>query len=257
MIYDTFCFFNELDILKIRLNILSPFVDYFVIGESKETFSGKSKKLFYQNSERFEKWKDKIIHLEIPLKETNDPFERAAFQKNYLKSVLEHRCNDEDIVFFGDVDEIWQYKRMFKEDFAGLPNDKVFNLQQLNYSYYLNNRSSEEWIGTVVGKWKIIKTNSVNYWRANHNYILSNGGWHFTNCIGYDNILKKLDSYDHQEANIPWVKDGLKARIEANTDYLGRTQDWTGKPFKMWLEEKELPEYILDNKDKYKHLWKS
>ena len=32
MVYDCFQFFNELDILKIRLNVLAPVVDRFVIS---------------------------------------------------------------------------------------------------------------------------------------------------------------------------------------------------------------------------------
>ena len=37
MIYDIFPFFNELDLLEIRLNILDKHVDYFVIGECNKT----------------------------------------------------------------------------------------------------------------------------------------------------------------------------------------------------------------------------
>ena len=47
MVYDCFQFFNELDILKIRLNVLSPVVDKFVISEATETFSGLPKPLYY------------------------------------------------------------------------------------------------------------------------------------------------------------------------------------------------------------------
>ena len=32
-IIDVFPFFNELDILEIRLNILDPYVDYFILSE--------------------------------------------------------------------------------------------------------------------------------------------------------------------------------------------------------------------------------
>lgn len=65
-IYDVFTFFNELDLLEIRLNILDPYVDYFVIVEATETFSGYPKPLYYEeNKERFKKWKDKIIHYVI------------------------------------------------------------------------------------------------------------------------------------------------------------------------------------------------
>ena len=57
-IFDTFLFFNELDILEIRLNILYPHIDYFVINESVETFSGDSKPLYY-----FENRKKNCIRL--------------------------------------------------------------------------------------------------------------------------------------------------------------------------------------------------
>lgn len=41
MIYDIFSFNNELDMLGLRLEILSPYVDYFVLVEADRTFSGK------------------------------------------------------------------------------------------------------------------------------------------------------------------------------------------------------------------------
>ena len=53
-IFDTFTFYNELDLLELRLNILGDVVDYFVINEANITFTGKPKPLFYQdNKERF------------------------------------------------------------------------------------------------------------------------------------------------------------------------------------------------------------
>jgi beta-1,4-mannosyl-glycoprotein beta-1,4-N-acetylglucosaminyltransferase len=56
-------FFNELDLLELRLNILDPYVDYFVISEATITFSGKAKPLYYlENKIRFKKFEDKIIH---------------------------------------------------------------------------------------------------------------------------------------------------------------------------------------------------
>ncbi len=247
MIYDTFCFFNELDLLEIRLNILDEYVDKFVICEAEETFSSKPKPLYYeQNKGRFEKWSHKIIHLVPPKIDTADSFERAGFQKDFIRTAL--TLEDEDILYFGDLDEIWKPQ--------DITDERVYNLQQLNYSYYLNNRSSEKWVGTITGRWKTIKTNTLNYWRANHINELSEGGWHFTNMGGYEQILHKLDSYDHQEANIPWVRDNLKLRLENGQDYLGRANDWLGKPFQMWVDEDELPSYLKVNKVKYKHLFK-
>jgi beta-1,4-mannosyl-glycoprotein beta-1,4-N-acetylglucosaminyltransferase len=248
MIYDCFTFWNELDLLEIRLNILDPYVDYFVICEGTETFSGKDKPLNFIDP-RFHKWINKIIYINPPNIKTDDPFARAGYQKDYIRTRLMDYAKDDDIIYFGDLDEIWKPQE--------ITDYKIYNLQQLNYSYYLNNRSSEEWVGTVVGKWKTFKTNSVNYWRANHTNELSNGGYHFTNIGGLDQILKKIESYDHcNEVNCAWVRDGMKARIENGEDYLGRTNDWKGKPFKMWVDDKDLPEYLLDNKTKWKHLFK-
>ena len=42
-IYDCFKFYNELDLLEIRLNELDPHVDFFVIVEATKTHSGKKK----------------------------------------------------------------------------------------------------------------------------------------------------------------------------------------------------------------------
>lgn len=36
-IFDCFTFFNELELLELRLKILSPYVDYFVLVESNIT----------------------------------------------------------------------------------------------------------------------------------------------------------------------------------------------------------------------------
>ena len=63
MVYDIFLFFNELDLLEIRLQMLNDKVDKFVIIECIETFSGNPKPLFYQeNKDRFKEWEHKIIH---------------------------------------------------------------------------------------------------------------------------------------------------------------------------------------------------
>ena len=42
-IYDCFTFFNELDLLEIRLNELNEVVDYFVLVEATTTHSRKPK----------------------------------------------------------------------------------------------------------------------------------------------------------------------------------------------------------------------
>jgi len=66
MIYDCFSFFNELDLLEIRLHELDPVVDKFVLVEASKTFQGKDKPLFYdENKERYKEFSEKIIHVVV------------------------------------------------------------------------------------------------------------------------------------------------------------------------------------------------
>jgi beta-1,4-mannosyl-glycoprotein beta-1,4-N-acetylglucosaminyltransferase len=66
MIYDCFTFFNELDILEIRLNILKNVVDKFVLVEATRTHQGKEKPLYFsENKARYKEFEDKIIHIVI------------------------------------------------------------------------------------------------------------------------------------------------------------------------------------------------
>lgn len=242
MVYDCFTFFNELDLLEIRLNILDPYVDKFVICESNYTFSCKPKPLYYaENKERFKKWEHKIIHHVVGGICLDNPFEQAGYQKDAIRDTLKD-CNPEDIIYFGDVDEIWT------------PQTEEGKLEQLNYCYYLNNRSSEKWQGTNVCKYKNLP--NLNVLRADHTNILQNGGWHFTNMGGYEQILKKLDAYDHQEMNTEENRANIKARMENGEDYVGRRRDWLGQPFEMWIDEVDLPKYLLDNRDTWRHLFK-
>lgn len=247
MIFDCFTFNGEYDMLEIRFNLLNEFVDKFVICESEQTFSGQWKPLYWaERNERFEEWEKKVIYRIVNPKDFSNAFERAAHQKDSIRKALDDfGVNPEDTIYYGDVDEIWK------------PQTQEGKLRQLNYSYYLNNRSSEDWQGTNVFKYKNIR--NLNDMRADHSVILEDGGYHFTNMFNFDGLINKLESYDHQEANIPWVRDGLKARMEANVDYLGRTHDWHGNPFVLWKDESQLPKYILDNKDLWisKGLWKS
>ena len=50
MLYDCFTFFNELDILEIRLNEMAPVVDRFVLVEARKTFQGADKPLYFEEN---------------------------------------------------------------------------------------------------------------------------------------------------------------------------------------------------------------
>ena len=61
-IYDCFMYFDEDVILDLRLNILNPFIDYFVIVESTFNHKGEKRKLKF-DIKKYKKFEKKIIYL--------------------------------------------------------------------------------------------------------------------------------------------------------------------------------------------------
>ena len=53
MIVDCFMFYNELDILQIRLKELYDVVDYFIIIEATKTHSNRDKPLYFTENKYY------------------------------------------------------------------------------------------------------------------------------------------------------------------------------------------------------------
>lgn len=261
MIVDIFSFNGELDILEIRLNILYDYVDEFIICESDETFTGIKKPLyFWENRGRYKKFLPKIKHFvmasedhHMRLGADRSPgvpkdlhwWKREYTQKESMRYALTH-LKDDDLVFIGDADEIWNPQYM--------PTERC-KLEQTVYSYYLNNRSTEWWEGTSVMPYWMVREFPLDDLRAHDHHprpiekapTFSNHGWHFTNMGGAEFIKRKLASYSHQEFNYPLITDFLQHKINHNIDFIGRN-------FTFIKDETGLPQYVLDNREKYAHL---
>ena len=63
-IFDCCMFYDEELLLDIRMNILSSFVDYFVIVESKYFHNGLERELKF-NKDKYSKFKEKIIYFYV------------------------------------------------------------------------------------------------------------------------------------------------------------------------------------------------
>ncbi len=138
MIYDCIPFFNELDILKLRLHILAPYVDKFVIEEASVTFSGEPKPMiFAENREMFAEFADKILYVAVE----NSPMdvsthERDKFQKNQLIRALGD-CKPDDVIIFSDVDEIPNPNALTRV-LKNFDASKVYHFAQRMYYCFLN-----------------------------------------------------------------------------------------------------------------------
>lgn len=255
MIYDVFTYNGEKDLLDLRYNILKDYVDEFILVEFDKTFSGKDKPFYareiegkYPNLKIVETYTDKAMSLygdlaaSSPNTQGADHWKREFCQKESIKLAVD--AKDFDIVFIGDVDEIWNTSLALR-----IPI-KTVKLGLRVYSYYLNNRSSEEFYGPIMAKWGTIKDKCLNHVRTNPGYFeyVPNAGWHFTSMAG--ELKRKLtDSYTQESYANDWVMSNLDENVAQNKDFLGRDFEYT-------LDESEWPQYLKDNRERYKHLCK-
>ena len=139
-IIDSFLFFQELDLLEIRLEYLNPHIDFFVILEASQTFSGKRKEFMFEaNSSRYAKFMHKIIYhkvedfhknyesLKLHLIESQTPIHTKIletiehsninpktdfhwileiYHRECIQFALNKTANKNDIVLLSDLDEI-------------------------------------------------------------------------------------------------------------------------------------------------------
>ncbi|CAL8127741.1 unnamed protein product [Orchesella dallaii] len=128
----------EADTLEIHLNELDDIVDYFFILESTRAHShGIKKPLFWEvlkHQERFQRFSDKVVH--IILDDVDTLSDRDGFGLEYLQEKQRWekflRWNnatsyfkDDDILGFGDVDEIPSRNVVFYMKNCEIPSDPV------------------------------------------------------------------------------------------------------------------------------------
>lgn len=108
-IFDCFTFYNEIELLKIRLEILNPYVDKFVIVELNKTHRGIDKDLnFKKHINEFLKYMDKIIYIvpdKVPDYKGEGDWTIENFQRNSIMLGLKE-CQPDDIIMISDLDEI-------------------------------------------------------------------------------------------------------------------------------------------------------
>lgn len=257
MVIDAFLYNGEEDLLEIRLNVLDKHADKFVLVEARETFSGLPKPAYFEeNKDRFSAWKHKIVHHVVEGYSDEEWAEAKASpntggldhwcreyvqRENIKKGLIKAGATDEDVVFFGDVDEIWN------PDALELSIHEPLKLKLDVYSYWLNNRSSEQFWGTVVAQYKYLRDESLNHLKTTAIKTPHALGSHFTSMGGIEAIKKKIESYGHQEFNTEEIKGNLEARIASGQDFIGRDFTFT-------IDEENWPEFLQRNRERYAHL---
>lgn len=242
---DAFLFNNELDMLELRLNILDPVMDRFVIVESTLTFSGKKKPLhFADNKERFAPWKDKITHhivKDMP-NPTSNRWPLEYHQRNAIMIAL-GKCRTNDLIFMSDVDEVPDPDAVRKNKYGGY--------RQVYSMYYANTvHLSENWVGTVAQYYFQYQQLGMQQTRNNrYQYqIINPGGWHFAYMMAAEQIHDKIRAFSHSEWDRPDVHALVEQRMSKLDDLFGAHS----KPLTVFdVNNGYFPQYLKDNQERY------
>lgn len=238
MIVDSCIFFNELDMLELRLKMLWNCVDKFIIVEADRTFSGNKKPYHFEdNRARFAWAESKIIHhplkidvagLDFSRKPT--AFEPAAdcWQIEYRQrdSILDacHSFAGDDILIMSDVDEIpsIQAIRFAKENLGEQP----LACEQAFFYYNLKTLRDDLWCGSIISTMKVAREQGTQNMRNRRFYWprFDKGGWHLSYFGDVKQIQNKIRNYSHQENNVEQFLDSkhIEECIRENRDLYNR-----------------------------------
>jgi len=215
-IIDCFIFYNEINMLNMRLHELNNYVDYFLLVESTKTFSNNPKTLFYQdNKELFKHFNHKIIHYivdDMDSIKAKSAWDRESHQRNCIRRALnenETMIQDQDIILYSDVDEIPNPK-VFNQITDKLINQNIprlvlcqrffyYNFRCENKDKFRNNKSRN----TIAITYQNLKKVSPQYLRGRRGTIhrVYNGGWHCSYFGNSQQIINKIRQFSHQEYN--------------------------------------------------------
>ena len=293
-IFDCFNFSHELDLLEIRLNYLDEVVDYFVLAESEQTFTGLKKELiFLKNKERFKKFLPKIRHVIIPpvlnLPTINDYadntpctscWQREHWQMNYYFNAINDAAPT-DILLINPIDEIPRLEILknnisktttpkccvqdlffYKLNLMAVNNEKTHQLlindpEHRRKRGRLNNVIVKyyKWYGTIISQSQYIYN---NFWPHQHHQR------YFMDIIEdagwhYTYVGKEKDILTKIKSfsHADYFRDSQADNIEAiNKAIENQTEIIPAdrELKKIELNEQNCPTYILQNYSKYQHL---
>jgi beta-1,4-mannosyl-glycoprotein beta-1,4-N-acetylglucosaminyltransferase len=264
-IYDCFLFFNENDLLEVRLNELYSIVDYFIILESSSTFT-KNHKGFLLDLKRFEKFKNKIIYIQNNegVRSPN-PWETEKFQRNKISEglnlpFLPAKSEEEDMIMLSDLDEIPKKDKVIEAFYEVYHNDKKYiRISMTNYFYKFDNRMNEpnQWDNLIISRKKYVNSSMQDFrgkTPRNECTIIDEGGWHYSYFYkDISDIMKKIASYSHTENN-RWPNDD-RVLVENNIK-IGKSNNLNSPTTfsRVLLNSKNCPKYVLKNLKNYDKL---
>ena len=219
MIIDSFLFFNEKELVELRIKYLEKVVDIFVVIEANITHQGKKKDWNFPKvlNNSLKKFSNKIQYYQInidPEKIKNeeswivgnikgdDAWRIENFQRNYIKVACKNFSNN-DILLISDADEIPSKKRVNFIKSCDFNKIAPVALEQFLFHIDCNFLKWEPWLGTIATTIELCISYSPNRHRRDRNIMshFNEGGWSFSSFGGPSKIKEKFESIAHREFN--------------------------------------------------------
>lgn len=258
-VFDCFPFFNEFELLELRLETFYDIVDYFVIVEADKTHANIPKPFnFYERRDEFKKYFPKIHYI---MDTTVVPYKGAgdwSIENNQRNSIAKglSAAEPDDLIMISDLDEFpnpamlktliesFSDENKFVDFIAfydttpytknqlvpfhsGMRINRFLDLspvgcQQIFHSYYFDwvNRDLP-WSGTVIGKFKHME--SPQAFRNARKILprIVDGGWHFSSMGGVEKFWEKVRSAPDFQKVSNADKDFLEAAMKSGKYLIG------------------------------------
>jgi len=250
MLFDCFLYFNEKELLELRIEMLKDIVDGFIITDANRTFKGDPKPFTCVDTIRelgLPEEKIQVLHVELPsAEEVANPWAREYAQRDAL-AVGMRMTPPDSVFFFSDVDEIPKPSALLEAvDLAKRDPESCVRLSMpmfygrgdlrvINPNGKPNEAPNNWTCGTMVLHEHLNMT--LSQIRMNPNDVIvgnCDAGWHFSWMGDSERLKRKITSFSHCYDDIPnsvapansdEMMEHLEnyVPIEGATDPLGRS----------------------------------
>ena len=280
-VYDLFLLSTELDWLEIRLHTLGPYVDYFVIVESRTTFTGLSKPTYLaDNWDKFAAFHGKIIHrvVEDPGSAVgsrtwdHEDYMRNAIFDNVFPGLVgtAREARKGDVLVISDIDEVPKPETLFVLRKCDFPDRLTLRSHFYYYSFQWLHRG-EQWAhpqatvyhgldGTILPKdLRNGEAASHGWFYLNHlrtwwqKSDLWNAAWHCSSCFAtIKEMQTKMESFSHAPWNTAENKGPktIVERVRSGKDLFGRESE----VYDRVKDNRDVPAYVEQHKGAFGYL---
>jgi len=242
MLVDAFIFYNEKELVELRVKYLNDLVDYFVVIEADVTHQGKKKDWNFPSilDGSLRKFSNKIKYYKVNInmkeaesgsgwiigtKKGGRSWKIENMQRNYIQQACKNFSSN-DIIIISDVDEIPSRDKIEFIKSSNFKKIAPVAFEQFLFQLNCNYLNIENWVGTIVTTKEIIERyqpQDLRNQKLRLSYFIR-AGWSFSSFGGVKNVQEKMEAFAHVEYNKEIYKNEAHVRkcIETGADLFNR-----------------------------------